>query len=50
MFKSNTTFNHPNSISVIPGDIEKVNLILVLGRASDLAWAWESDDGSRACM
>ena len=43
MFKSNTTFNHPNSISVIPGDIEKVNLILVLGRASDLAWAWESD-------
>ena len=44
MFKSNSTFNHPNSISVIPGDIEKVNLILVLGRASDLAWAWESDE------
>jgi hypothetical protein len=43
MFKSNSTFNHPNSISVIPSDIEKVNLILVLGRASDLAWAWESD-------
>ena len=43
MFKSNSTFNHPNSISVIPGDIEKVNLILVLGRASDLAWAWELD-------
>jgi hypothetical protein len=44
MFKFNETFNHPNSISVIPANTEKINMVLVLGRASDLAWAWESDE------
>ena len=43
MFKSNATFNHPNSISVIPSDIRKNQHDPRLGRASDLAWAWELD-------
>ena len=44
MFKLNETFNYPNSISVVPANTEKINMVLVLGRASDLAWAWESDE------
>jgi hypothetical protein len=43
MFKLNENINHPNSISVIPANTEKINMVLVLGRASDLAWAWEKE-------
>ena len=25
-------------------DTKKINLVLVLGRASDLAWPWETED------
>ena len=40
----NESINYPNSISVIPANTKKINLVLVLGRASDLAWPWETED------
>ena len=38
------SINHPNSISVIPANTKKFSLVLVLGRASDLAWPWEKEE------
>jgi hypothetical protein len=48
MLKLNQSINHPNSISAIPANSDKINMFLVLGRASDLAWAWETDDRFKA--
>ncbi len=36
---------HPNSISVLPANSGRINAILVLGRASDIVWRWETEDG-----
>ena len=44
MFKLTENINHPNSISIIPAKTEKIYMVLVLGRASDLAWEWEKEE------
>jgi hypothetical protein len=45
MFISNENINHSNSIKIIPANTEKSILILVLGRASDVFWGWEAEEG-----
>jgi len=45
MFISNENINNSHSITIIPANAEKSILILVLGRASDVFWRWEAEEG-----